>query len=59
MGSTSHRITPLVINNLGGRHTHTQTRIPMIADKAILRNQMHAGHKPGLQINNIRGDNII
>ena len=26
MGSTSHHITPLVINSLGGRHTHTHAR---------------------------------
>ena len=25
MGSISHHITPLVINNLGGGHTHTHT----------------------------------
>jgi len=32
-GSISHHITPLVINNLGGRHTHTHTHTD-IADKS-------------------------
>ena len=41
----SHYIRPLVINSLGGGHTHTNTRIQMFVDKEILRNQVHA---PGL-----------
>ena len=38
---------PVVINSLGGEHTHThsQTCTPMFLDKAILRNQAHAGHR--------------
>ena len=38
MGSISHHITPLVINCLGGGHTHTHK----FTDKAILRKQAHA-----------------
>ena len=38
MGSISCHITPLVINSLGGGHTHILT----FADKAILRNQAGA-----------------
>ena len=43
MGSILHHIMPLVINSLGGRHLHTQTHIPTLADKAVLRN-------PGLKM---------
>ena len=42
MGSISHHITPLVINSLRGGHTH----ILKFTDKAILRNQAHAGLWP-------------
>ena len=38
MGSISHHITPLVINSLGGGHTHTHanthTRIQTFADRS-------------------------
>ena len=39
MESISYHIMPLVINSLGGRHTHKQTCIPTFVVKAILRNQ--------------------
>ena len=32
MGSILHHITPLVINNLGGGHTHKHTSIQTFAD---------------------------
>ena len=37
---------PIVINSLGGGCTHTRTRIPTFADKAILRNQACTGLWP-------------
>ena len=57
MGSISHHITPLVINSLGGRHTHTQTHTRkhthanthtriLSRTEAILKNQAHAGLWP-------------
>ena len=61
MGSISHHITPLVINSLGGghthahthTHTHTHTRTHTHTQayrrswtEAILRNQVHAGLWP-------------
>ena len=46
MRSISHHITPLVINSLGGGHTHTCVSIPTFVDKAILRNQARAGLWP-------------
>jgi len=42
-GSISHHIMPLVINNLGGGHTHTHTDI---VEKVISRNQLHASLRP-------------
>ena len=41
MGSISHHITPLVINSLGGGHTHAYIRT-----ETILRNQARAGLRP-------------
>ena len=34
MGSISHHISPLVINSLGGGHTHTHTSIQTFADRS-------------------------
>jgi len=45
-GSISHHIMPLVINSLGGGHTHTHTRIQTSRTKAISRNQSCAGQRP-------------
>ena len=48
MGSISRHITPLVINSLGGGHTHTRKHTHMHIDsrtKAILRNQARAWFK--------------
>ena len=49
MGSISHHITPLVIDSLGGghTHTHTQTRIQKFADRS---NSKKPG-APGLKTN--------
>ena len=52
--SISHHITPLVINSLGGGHTHTHTHtharthasILTSWTKAISRNQSRAGLRP-------------
>ena len=38
---------PLVINSLGGGHTHANTRIQTIRTGSILRNQVRAGRRPG------------
>jgi len=38
--SISYHITPLVINNLGGGHTHMHTNIQTSWTKAISRNQL-------------------
>ena len=52
MGSKSHHITPLVINSLGGGHTHTHA---YIRTETILRNQARAWFKnianPKIQYN--------
>ena len=45
MGSISHHITPLVINSLGGGHTHTQA-YRRSRTEAILRNLVRAGLRP-------------
>ena len=45
MGSISHHITPLVIDSLGGGHTHKQT-YRSSRTEAILRNQARAGLRP-------------
>ena len=61
MGFISHHITPLVINSLGGRHTHTHTNkhthtqththIQMSAQEQF----QETSHAPGLTIfNNYR-----
>ena len=47
MGSISHHITPLVIDNLGTRHT-TKACILTFADKAMLRNQAYTWCKKSL-----------
>jgi len=46
--SRSHHIMPLVINNLGGGHTHTHTYICIqtLRTKAISRNQSCASLQP-------------
>ena len=47
MGFISHHIIPLVINSLGGGHTHTHIHEHTQTDvhtETILRNQAHAGH---------------
>ena len=44
MGSISHHITPLVIDSLGGGHTHKQT-YRSSRTEAILRNQARAWFK--------------
>ena len=59
MGSISHYIMPLVINSLGGRHTHMQTHTHMHTHRrkhtqayrrswteAILRNPVCTGLRP-------------
>ena len=44
MGSISHHIMPLVINNLRGGHTQTRTQAYRRSrTEAVLRNQAHAG----------------
>ena len=45
MGSISRHIMPLVINSLGGGHTHINTHTD-IRTETILRNQAHAGLWP-------------
>ena len=45
MGSISCHITPLVINSLGGGHTHTNTHTD-VRTETILRNQASAGLWP-------------
>jgi len=47
-GSISHHITPLVINSLGGGHTHIHTHASILTSrtKAISRNQLHTGLQP-------------
>ena len=45
MGSISRHIMPLVSNSLRGGHTHTYKHS---RTEAILRNQVHAGHRPAL-----------
>jgi len=45
-GSISHHITPLVINSLGGGHTHTHSSILTSWTKAISRNQSRASQRP-------------
>ena len=45
MGSISHHITPLVINSLGGGHTHKHT-YRSSRTEAILRNQARTGLRP-------------
>ena len=39
MGSISHHITPLVINSLGGRHTHKHANT-ILRTETIIRNQV-------------------
>ena len=46
MGSISCHIMPIVINSLGGGHTHTQTHILTICTGSILRNQVRANLWP-------------
>ena len=47
MGSISRHITPLVINSLGGGHTHTQTHTHTdVRTETISRNQARAGLRP-------------
>ena len=43
MGSISHHIMPLVINSLGGGHTHIHTRIQTFADRSN-------SNKPGMHL---------
>ena len=43
MESILHHIMPLVINSLGGGHTHTHTDV---RTGTILRNQAHASLQP-------------
>ena len=45
MGSISHHITPLVIDSLGGGHTHKHA-YGSSQTEAILRNQARAGLRP-------------
>ena len=58
MGSRPHHIMPLVINSLGGRHTHTHTHTHTNTHayrhswtEAILRNRACAWFKNGVGIN--------
>ena len=48
MGSISLHITPLVINSLGGGHTHTHTDV---RTGTISRNQARAWFKKRVEIN--------
>ena len=47
MGCISHHITPLVINSLGGGHTHASTHAYRHSQtEAFLRNQARTGLRP-------------
>ena len=52
MGSISHHITPLVINSLGGGHTHTYThrrQNQFLETRRALRALACSQHVPGLK----------
>ena len=51
MGFISCHITPLIINSIRRRHTHTHIRIPMIRTGSILRSQacLPVANVPGLK----------